>query len=164
MSEVMSTAMSLYFKDLTEEEREAFLTDNIWGTLAFNGDTPYAIPVDYDYRKGTILISLNVPSRKVGYLDKSRKVGYLDRSQKVCFSICRPRWFTPRYSKPCISVIVEGELEEVDDRSYYDLPPISEKNKDIVICYRIREDKMSAKKCIIPPKDCDFFTRQKAHK
>ena len=130
MTEVMSTVMSLYFKELTEDERDAFLSDNIWGTLAFNGEPPYAIPVDYEYRKRTILISLDIPGRKVGYLD---------RSLKVCFSICRPRWFTPRYRTPCISVIAEGELEEVADRSYYDLPPMSEEAKGSVICYRIKE-------------------------
>lgn len=155
MSEVMSTVMSLYFRDLTEEEREAFLEDNLYGFLAFDGDKPYAIPVDYNYRKGTILISLDIPGRKVGYLDKSHK---------VCFSICKPRWLTPNYKEPCISAVVEGELEEVTDRSYYDLPAIPEEAKGAVISYRIKEDKMSAKICTIPPKDCDFFARQKASK
>jgi len=151
--------MSVYIddlcKDLTNDEREAFLEDNLYGILAFNGDKPYAIPVDYYYRKGTILISLDIPGKKVSYLDKS---------PKVCFTICKPRWLTPNYKEPCISVVVEGEFEEVADRSYYDLPAIPEEAKGSVISYRIREDEMSAKKCIIPPKDCDFFARQKASK
>jgi len=151
----MSVFISEFCRDLANDEREAFLKDNIYGILAFNGDKPYAIPVDYDYRKGTILISLDVPGKKVSYLDKS---------PKVCFTICMPRWLTPNYKEACISVVVEGELEEVVDRSYYDLPAISEKAKGGVISYRIREDEMSAKKCIIPPKDCDFFARQKASK
>jgi hypothetical protein len=151
----MSVFISNYCRDLTNDEREAFLNDNIYGILSFNGDKPYAIPVDYYYRKGTILISLDIPGKKVSYLEKS---------SKICFTICKPRWQTPNYKEPCISVIVEGELEEVADRTYYDLPAISEKAKGSVISYRIREDEMSAKKCIIPPKDCDFFARQKAAK
>jgi len=41
MPEIMSTVTSLYFRDLTEKEREAFLKDNLYGILAFNGDEPY---------------------------------------------------------------------------------------------------------------------------
>ena len=93
-----------------------------------------------------------------------RKVSYLDKSPKVCFTICKPRWLTPKFEEPCISVVVEGELEEVADMSYYGLPAILEEYKGSVISYRIRNNKMSAKKCIILPKDCDFFARQKASK
>ncbi len=150
-----SVYISNYSRDLTNDEREAFLRDNIYGILAFNGDKPYAIPVNYHYRKGTILISLDIPGRKVGYLDKSHN---------VCFTICKPRWLTPKYKEPCISVVVEGELEEVAYRSYYDLPAIPEKAKGSVISYRIREDIISSKECSVPSKDCDFFARQKASK
>lgn len=99
-------------RDLTPAEIDAFIKDNQWGSLAFTGDDPYAIPVAYRYVKGDVLLGLTSTGRKMDYLKASRN---------VCFVICKPRWQTPDYKESCTSVIIEGELEEVTDISYYGL-------------------------------------------
>ena len=108
-------------KELTEEERDAFIAANRFGVLALGGDKPYAIPVAYKYFKGSIVIVM---------MRAGRKMGYINASTNACFNIWQmgeqsniPSLKEQRYS----SVILEGELEEIpeSDRSYYELqaPP-----------------------------------------
>ena len=109
-------------RELTDDEKEAFLTDNRFGVLAFAGDKPYAIPVAYTYIKGTMVFAM---------LRAGRKMGYIKKNPNVCFNIWQmgtqsttPSLKEQRYS----SVILEGELEEVTatEWSYYELPTIPE--------------------------------------
>jgi len=57
-------AMAYTVRELTDAEKEAFLTDNYWGVLSFAGDDPYGIPVGYMYRKGDVLMGLSPTGRK----------------------------------------------------------------------------------------------------
>ena len=113
-------AMAYTVRELTDAEKEAFLTDNYWGVLSFAGDDPYGIPVGYMYRKGDVLMGLSPTGRKMEYVTKSRT---------VCFTICRPAALCrataqspdPNEAYPFNTVIIEGELENVTDRAYYGL-------------------------------------------
>jgi len=105
-------------RELTEAEKEAFITENRFGVLAFAGDKPYAIPVAYKYIKGTMVFAM---------LRAGRKMGYIKKNPNVCFNIWQmgaqsttPSLKEQRYS----SVILEGELEEVTatEWSHYELP------------------------------------------
>jgi nitroimidazol reductase NimA-like FMN-containing flavoprotein (pyridoxamine 5'-phosphate oxidase superfamily) len=114
--------MQYSMRELTDAEKEAFLTDNYWGILSFVGDDPYAIPIGYMYRKGDMIMGLS-PS--------GRKMGYINRNRKVCFTICQPTALCratrqspdPMEAYPFNTVIIEGELEDVTDRTYYGLEP-----------------------------------------
>ena len=116
--------MPYYTKELTDTEKEEFLTDNLWGILSFAGDVSYAIPVGYRYRKGDIIFGLDAKGRKMEYINKSRS---------VCFVVCRPASLSlvRKESHPFKTVIVEGELEDMTDTdmAYYGLP-IPSKAKD----------------------------------
>lgn len=48
--------MAFTKRELTDDEKETFLKDNYWGTLSFTADEPYAIPLGYQYLKGTVLL------------------------------------------------------------------------------------------------------------
>jgi nitroimidazol reductase NimA-like FMN-containing flavoprotein (pyridoxamine 5'-phosphate oxidase superfamily) len=107
-------------RELTDEERDAFIADVRAGVLVFCGDKPYAVPLAGRYAKGTMLLDM---VRKPG-----RKWDYINKNRNVCFNI----WQYGEYSNvPSLkgqqysSVIIEGELEEVTDdkRDYYELPP-----------------------------------------
>jgi nitroimidazol reductase NimA-like FMN-containing flavoprotein (pyridoxamine 5'-phosphate oxidase superfamily) len=106
-------------RELTDAEKETFLKDNRWGILSFSGDEPYAIPLGYRYVKGIVLL---------GFVPVGRKMGYVNKSRNVCFTICRPTAQSPdpQESYPFTSIIIEGELEEVTDRSQYGLEPLPE--------------------------------------
>jgi len=112
--------MKYSVKELTDADKETFLTDNYWGILSFAGNDPYAIPMGYMYKKGDVLIAFSPKGRKIEYINKSRK---------VCFTICRPtalcratqESFDPAEAYPFNTIIIEGELEEVTDRDYYGL-------------------------------------------
>ncbi len=133
-------------RDLTDAEREEFIKDNFHGTLSFSGDKSYAIPLAYFYRKGTLIIGLTKPGRKIDYLEKS---------PNVSFTICKPRWYTPNLKEPCTSVIVEGKLEEVTDRAYYGLDEL--KASERVILLKINADNVGARICINEP--CELLTQ-----
>ena len=135
--------MALPFRDLTDAEREEFLKENLYGILAFSSDKPYNIPMGYYYRKGALLLKFSIPGRKV---DCYRK------SPSVCFTICKPRWQILGLKKPCTTAVVEGQLEEVVDRAYYGF----EASHDHII-FRIKVDKLSARKCTNEP--CELFAQ-----
>lgn len=140
--------MTIPFRDLTKTETEEFVKENICGILAFAGDEPYAIPIGYFYRKGTFILALAGTGRKTDYLRKNRK---------VCFTICKPRWQTPDLKEPCTTVVVEGELEEVTDRTYYGLSAVvSEAYAEFKpTTFRIKVNRVGAKVCTMEP--CELF-------
>lgn len=131
-------------RNLTDAEKEEFIKNNQYGILSFAGDDPYAIPLGYMYRKGDLLMGFG-PGRSMDYLKKSRK---------VCFTICRPRWFSPNFKKACTTVIMEGQLEEVTDRSYYDVK-IPEGAVDAHL-YVIKPTNVGARECLQDP--CDILS------
>ncbi len=126
-------------KNLTDAEKEEFIKNNMHGILSFAGDDPYAIPLGYMYRKGDLLMGFG-PGRKKDYLKKSRK---------VCFTICRPRWFSPNFKESCTTIIVEGQLEEVTDPSYYDVK-MPEGAVDSHL-YLIKPTNVGTRKCLQDP-------------
>jgi hypothetical protein len=67
----------------------------------------------------------------------------------LCFMICKPRWETPDDKESCTSVIIEGELEEVTDRSSYGLGPLPEAFKGMFV--RINQKKVGTRKCTTVP-------------
>ena len=122
--------MGYNMRQLTDDEKEAFIKDNFWGILSFAGDEPYAIPVGYQYIKGDILL---------GFAPKGRKIGYVNKSRNVCLVICRPSKLSSSSQEcyPYNTVIIEGELEDVTDRSYYGLPPLPEGYEGLA--FRLKE-------------------------
>jgi nitroimidazol reductase NimA-like FMN-containing flavoprotein (pyridoxamine 5'-phosphate oxidase superfamily) len=116
--------MPYTFRELTDNQKEEFLTDNVWGILSFNGDMPYAIPVGYRYRKGTFIFGLDA---------KGRKMDFINRNRSVCLVVCRPASLSiiRKEYHPVKTVIIEGELEDMTDTdlAYYGLP-IPSKAKD----------------------------------
>ena len=135
-------------RELTDTEREEFILDNNWGFLAFAGDKPYAIPVSYVYRKGTFIIGLATPGRKMDYIQKSRKVS---------FTISKPHVLTG-FREPCTGVMVEGELEEVPDRAYYGMDKEIPEMPENLRLFRIKVDEVGSKKCANIP--CRVFTAE----
>lgn len=131
-------------RELTEADREEFILNNNHGFLAFAGVTPYTVPVAYFYRKGTFIIGLATPGRKMDYLEKSRK---------VCFTISKPTVETG-FKESCTGVMVEGELEELTDRAYYGFGPRPAGGSGIL--FKIRVDKIGSRKCTVKP--CQVFT------
>ncbi len=109
--------MPYTFRELTDAEKEALLTDNVWGILSFAGDVPYAIPVGYRYRKGYIIFGLDAKGRKMDYINKSRS---------ACLVVCRPASLSlvRKEYHPLKTVIVEGELEDMAETelAYYNMP------------------------------------------
>lgn len=136
-----------YGKKLTKNETDTFLKNNQHGILSMAGDKPYALPMGYTYRRKTILLGLVTTGRKMKYL-KERK--------KVCFTICKPRWETPKLKIPCTSLIIEGSLAEVKNRSYYGF---KSKISDKVQLYKMKVAKTGARKCNRKP--CELFTNKK---
>jgi len=131
-------------RNLTEDEREEFIKDNMHGILSFAGDDPYAIPLGYMYKKGSLLMGFG-PGRKIEYLEKSNK---------VCFTICRPRYLSPNYKESCTTLIVEGYLEVITDPSYYDVKmPEGSVNAHL---YLIKPTSESIRKCLQDP--CDLLS------
>jgi len=130
-------------KNLTDAEKEEFIKNNGHGILSFAGDDPYAIPLGYMYRKGDLVVGFG----------PGRKMDYLKDSHKVCFTICRPRWFSPKFKESCTTIIMEGRLEEVTDPSYYDvkMPEGTEMH-----LYVIRPTNVGARKCMQDP--CEVLT------
>jgi nitroimidazol reductase NimA-like FMN-containing flavoprotein (pyridoxamine 5'-phosphate oxidase superfamily) len=140
--------MQYSMRELTDVEKEAFIADNYWGILCFNGDDPYGIPIGYTYRNGEVLIGLHPPGRKMEYINASRK---------VCFTICQPTALCratlqspdPIEAYPFNTVIIEGELEDVTDRAYYGLEPRTEAFKGGL--FRLRQIKVGTQRLNMSP-------------
>jgi len=131
-------------RSLNDAEKEEFIKNNMHGILSFAGGDPYAIPLGYIYRKGSLLVGFG-PGRKMDYLEKSHK---------VCFTICRPRYLSPNFKESCTTLIMEGQLEEVTDPSYYDIKmPEGAVNSHF---YLIKPTNVGIRKCLQDP--CDILS------
>ena len=97
-----------YGKKLTNKELIEFLKNNKHGILALSGRTPYALPMGYIYREKTLLLCLT---------DEGKKMERIRKNRAVCYTICKPRWETEKLKTPCTSVVIEGKLEAVKDKS-----------------------------------------------
>ena len=136
-------------RKLSKEEIDKFLKNNSRGVLAFDGDTPYCLPMGYLYKRKAILLGMYPTGRKAKYLEKSRK---------VCFTVYKARAETPDLKTPCTSLVIEGTLEEVTNRSYYGI------KRDIpegLVLYRIKAGKMGARKCA---RKCSLLAKMKKDK
>jgi len=139
--------MMAYSKNLTKNEIEKFLKNNKHGILSMAGDKPYALPMGYMYKRKSILLGLVTTGRKKKYLKKSKN---------ICFTICKPRWYVDKLKDPCTTLVIEGSLEEIKNRSYYGLKMEIPKT---VQTYKIKVAKMGARKCNRKP--CELFAKKK---
>jgi hypothetical protein len=136
-----------YGKKLTAAELNTFLESNRHGILCFAGAAPYALPMGYIYRKKTLLLCLTAEGRKMAHLKKTKK---------ICFAICKPRWDNEGLKTPCTSVVIEGALEEVKDKSVYGLTSITPAKMQL---YRIVIANLGTRKCNRKP--CELFIGKK---
>ena len=130
------------FKNLTKREIDTFLKDNQHGILSMAGDKPYALPMGYMYRRKTVLLGLATTG---GMITVGRKMKYLKENKNICFTICKPRWYVEKLKVPCTTLVIEGTLEEINNRSYYGLKKIPENIK--LKLYKIKVSKLGARKC-----------------
>ncbi|MBW2652758.1 MAG: pyridoxamine 5'-phosphate oxidase family protein [Deltaproteobacteria bacterium] len=133
-------------KSLTKNEIDKFLKNNQHGILSMAGDKPYALPMGYMYKRRTILM---------GLVTTGRKMKYIKKSNNICFTICMPRWLTPKLKTPCTTAVVEGSLEKVTNRSCYGLKT---KVPAKLQLYKIKVSKMGARKCNRKP--CELFAEK----
>ena len=136
-----------YFKKLSKNEIEKFLKNNKHGILSMAGDKPYALPMGYMYKRKSLLL---------GFVTTGRKMKYLKKSKNICFTICKPRWYVDKLKDPCTTLVIEGSLEELKNRSYYGLTMDIPKN---VQTYKLKVAKMGARKCNRKP--CELFAKKK---
>jgi len=130
------TTMALTVRDMTSAEIEEFLSENRFGILAFAGDKPYALPLGYSYRKGTVIL---------GFRKSGRKMDYFQKSRNVCFTVSVTKEETTNVAGTLTSVLLEGELEEVTDRDYYGLPPLPSGASADLASFRIKTDQVGAR-------------------
>jgi len=142
------------FKNLSKNEIEKFLKNNQHGILSMAGNKPYALPMGYMYRRKTILLGLATTGSMV---TTGRKMKYLKKSKNICFTICKPRWYVDKLKDPCTTLVIEGSLEEVKNRSYYGIKKIPE-NIQLKL-YNIKVVKMGARKCNRKP--CELLASKK---
>ena len=142
------------YKNLTEREIDTFLKSNQHGILAMAGDKPYALPMGYLYKRKAILLGLATAG---GMVTTGRKMKYLTKSKQVCFTVCQPRWYGEKLKTPCTTLIIEGSLEEVRNRSYYGITKIPQTAQ--LKLYRIKVAKRGARKCNRKP--CELLAPKK---
>ena len=106
------------------------------------GDKPYALPMGYMYRRKTVLLGLATTG---GMVTAGKKMKYLKKSKNICFAICTPRWYVEKLKVPCTTLVIEGTLEEINNRSYYGLKKIPDNIK--LKLYKIKVSKLGARKC-----------------
>jgi len=142
------------YKSLTKSEIDTFLRNNQHGILALAGDKPYALPMGYMYKRKAILLGLATAGSMV---TTGRKMNYLQASKQVCFTVCKPRWYGETVKTPCTTLIIEGSLEEVTNRSYYGIKKIPQTVQ--LKLYKIKVAKMGARKCNRKP--CELLAAKK---
>ena len=130
------------YKNMTSKEIDTFLKNNQHGILSMAGDKPYALPMGYMYRRKAILLGLATAGSMV---TTGRKMEYLKKSKQICFTICKPRWYGETVKTPCTTLVIEGSLEEVKNRSYYGIKKIPQAPQ--LKLYKIKIAKMGARKC-----------------
>jgi hypothetical protein len=143
------------YKNLTAREIDSFLKNNQHGILSLAGSKPYALPMGYIYRRKTILLGLAVSG---GMVTAGRKMDYLKKSKNICFTICKPRWYVEKLKEPCTTLVIEGRLEEIKDRSYYGIKKMPA-NTDLKL-YKINMAELGARKCNRKP--CELLAAKKA--
>ena len=132
-----------YGKKLTNAELITFLNSNRHGILSFAGKTPYALPMGYIYREKTLLLCLT---------DEGKKMERIKKNKAVCYTICKPRWETEALKTPCTSVVIEGKLETVKDKSVYGL---GTKQFAKMQLFKLAINELGARKCNRKP--CELF-------
>jgi nitroimidazol reductase NimA-like FMN-containing flavoprotein (pyridoxamine 5'-phosphate oxidase superfamily) len=132
-----------YGKKLTNKELTEFLKNNKHGILALSGGTPYALPMGYIYREKTLLLCLT---------DEGKKMERIRKNKAVCYTICKPRWETEALKTPCTSVVIEGKLETVKDKSVYGL---GAKTFAKMQLFKLAIHELGARKCNRRP--CELF-------
>ena len=142
------------YKSLTKSEIDTFLRNNQHGILALAGNKPYALPMGYMYRRKVILLGLATAGSMV---TTGRKMHYLAESKQVCFTVCKPRWYGEKLKTPCTTLVIEGSLEEVKNRSYYGIKKIPQTAQ--LKLYKIKVAKMGARKCNRKP--CELLAARK---
>ena len=142
------------YKSLTKSEIDTFLRNNQHGILALAGNKPYALPMGYMYKRKAILLGLATAGSMV---TTGRKMNYLQESKQVCFTVCKPRWYGETVKTPCTTLIIEGSLEEVTNRSYYGIKKIPQTAQ--LKLYKIKVAKMGARKCNRKP--CELLAARK---
>ena len=136
-------------RNLPKDEIDRFLKNNSRGVLSFDGGSPYCLPMGYLYKRKTILIGMYPTGRKAKHLDKSRK---------VCFTIYKARAETTDLKIPCTSLVIEGSLEEVTNKSYYS---IKTKIPEGLVLYKIKTKKTGARECA---RKCSLLAKMKKDK
>jgi len=142
------------FKNLSKNEIEKFLKNNQHGILSMAGNKPYALPMGYMYRRKAILLGLATSGSMI---TTGRKMKYLKKSKNICFTICKPRWYVDKLKDPCTTLVIEGSLEEIKNRSYYGIKNIPEGIE--LKLYRIKVTNMGARKCNRKP--CELLASKK---
>jgi nitroimidazol reductase NimA-like FMN-containing flavoprotein (pyridoxamine 5'-phosphate oxidase superfamily) len=142
------------FKKLTAHEIDTFLQSNQHGILSMAGDKPYALPMGYIYRRKAILLGLATAGSMV---TTGRKMHYLTKSKQICFTVCKPRWYGETLKTPCTTLVIEGSLEEVKNRSYYGIKKIPQTAQ--LKLYKIKVANMGARKCNRKP--CELLAAKK---
>jgi hypothetical protein len=142
------------YMNLTAREIDRFLKNNKHGILSLAGSKPYALPMGYMYRRKTILLGLAASG---GMVTAGRKMNCLKKSKNICFTICKPRWYVEKLKEPCTTLVIEGRLEEVQERSYYGIKKMPA-NMDLKL-YKINLAAMGARKCNRKP--CELLAAKK---
>ena len=142
------------FKTLTKNEIDKFLKNNKHGILSMAGNKPYALPMGYLYRRKTILLGLAADGSMV---TTGRKMKCLKKGKNVCFTICKPRWYVDKLKNPCTTLVIEGSLEEIKNRSYYSIKNIPEGIN--LKLFKLKVAKMGARKCNRKP--CELLAKKK---
>jgi len=132
--------------ELSKKEIEKFLKDNQYGILSMGAKQPYALPMGYKYLRRTLIL---------GITDCGRKMKYLNENKRVCFTICKPRWETKDLKVPCTSVVIEGELQEVKNKSYYGIKKSLPSGLKL---FKIKTSTIGARKCNRKP--CELFLKE----
>ncbi|MCP4714855.1 MAG: hypothetical protein GY868_07045 [Deltaproteobacteria bacterium] len=96
-------------KDLSVEEKIELLKTAQDGVLAFSlNDTPYCIPFGFVYIDEALFLS---------FFPKGRKWECFQQNKKVCFSVYGWNDDHTQWS----SVVVDGEIEQIDDMNTVEL-------------------------------------------
>jgi hypothetical protein len=109
------------------------------------GDKPYAIPMGYTYVKGTVLM---------GVITSGRKMKCLKANNKVCFTVCKPRWESPKMKDRCTTCVMEGTLVEVNDKERTAVYGFKSAPLPGMQLHKLKVSRMGARKCNRRP--CEF--------
>ena len=93
-------------RELTPEEYDAVLQQNLVGTLSLSdGTSPYAVQLEYLYHEGAFYMATSLEGRKIDTLNKNNR---------AVFTVFKDRLSHPEMIKEnirCWSVMAEGPVE-----------------------------------------------------